>query len=193
MDRTRKRRRGGGEGETSPDRGTFPAVKGVTAVKALMEFLHRSRSERGVRRSSCLWKKEKPTRGEASHRRRWRLGGGFRFPVGTRALLVVSLDKGQECDEEGAFCHKNPQECGAQVSSPVTSVVLQWRKRAPWRGDGATPHSWLLHNRKEEVREVLRSTDSSRRAANGKLTGGVGFGGGKASATASLLVGNGKE
>jgi hypothetical protein len=55
MDRMRKRRRGGGEGETSPDRGTFPAVKGVTAVeKALMEFLHRSRSERGVRRSSCL-------------------------------------------------------------------------------------------------------------------------------------------
>jgi hypothetical protein len=54
MDRTRKRRRGGGEGETSPDRGTFPAVKGVTAVeKALMEFLHISRSERGVRRSSC--------------------------------------------------------------------------------------------------------------------------------------------
>jgi hypothetical protein len=53
-DRAQMIKRGGGEGETSPEHVTFLVAKRVTAAKeALSEFLHGSGRERGVRRSSA--------------------------------------------------------------------------------------------------------------------------------------------
>jgi hypothetical protein len=59
------------------------------------------------------------------------------------------------------FCHKNPQECGARVRSPVRSF------------GGGKGLDDVVVGRKEKEREVLRPTDSSQRTANGKLTGEV--------------------
>jgi hypothetical protein len=74
-----------------------------------------------IRQSSGWQQEENRVRGGASHQRWHQCGGGAQFPVRTKALQVVSLDKRQRCNEEVLFCHKNPQECGARVSSPTRS------------------------------------------------------------------------